>query len=93
MQKFRKSIGYEQADPRADVVLRAAYDGDAPWPHVAWLRVGVLTATVKSSAPLDVFRSYNDWDTWAQFIQEVPPPCQRPPQAAEHAVLNLSMAS
>lgn len=93
MQKFRKSIGYALADPRADVVLRAAYDGDAPWPEVAWLRVGVLTATVKSSAPLDVFHSYNDWEAWAQFIQEVRPPRQRPAQAAEHTLLKKIMAS
>lgn len=76
MQKFRKSIGYDETDPRADVILRRVYDDEMPWPEVSWLRVGVLTATVKSSAPLDVFQSYNEWDAWAHFIQEVnaPPP-------------------
>jgi mannose/cellobiose epimerase-like protein (N-acyl-D-glucosamine 2-epimerase family) len=42
-----------------------------PWPQVKWMKVAVLTATVKSSAPQEVEQSYHEWQAWVQFIQEV----------------------
>ena len=44
---------------------------EGPWPQVKWLKVEVLTATVKSSAPREVEHSYNEWLKWIDFIQEV----------------------
>ena len=83
MQKFRKYIGYREVDPRADVVLDHIYNDAMPWPEVSWLRVGVLTATVKSSAPRTVYAAYQDWAGWADFIQEVRPIPPAPPASLQ----------
>lgn len=73
MQKYRKLMGYEWPEEAAEVYMARSNDGDrdGPWPQVKWLKVEVLTATVKSSAPQEVEHAYQEWLKWEDFIQEV----------------------
>lgn len=66
-------IGYEWPEQSAEWFMERSNAGTrkGPWPEVKWLKVAVLTATVKSSAPQEVEKSYREWEKWADFIQEV----------------------
>jgi hypothetical protein len=73
LQKYRPLIGYDKIEPRGDFYMERSNSGarKGPWPEVAWMKVTVLTATIKAASPPDVEASYREWSAWKDFIQEV----------------------
>lgn len=73
MQKYRRLIGYHWPEHSAEWYMQRSNNGarKGPWPEVRWMKAGVLTATIKSTAPHEVEAAYRDWLAWTDFIQEV----------------------
>jgi hypothetical protein len=73
LQKFRRAIGYASISPNAQTFVDKwnSGDKDVRWPKVQWIKVSVLSSTVKAEAPKIIYDAFGEWEDWSTTIQQV----------------------